>query len=164
MLSCAVRADRIQVLPAGGTAMPSDDHQTDFRSARLAAAVDVANLRRWVSALSGLRHGRDNPAALEERAELLADELSAFTYAVASQPVSFAGRGYRNLIATLPGSEPHLPMLLLAAHYDGPAGSPGADDNASGVAVLLETARLLAGATPRRTVRFVAFTLEEQQS
>jgi Zn-dependent M28 family amino/carboxypeptidase len=125
--------------------------------------VSADNLLRWVDELSGLRHGSENPAALEERAVVIEQLLGGFGLEVASQEVPFAGRAYRNLVATLPGSEPQLPMLLLGAHYDGPPGSPGADDNASGVAVLLETARLLAGIAPRRTVKFVAFTLEEPQ-
>lgn len=127
------------------------------------AAIDTARLRRWVGEVSGLRHGSDNPAALAECAELIEGLLTGFGLRVISQAVPFAGRSYRNLIATLPGQEPQLPMLLLGAHYDGPPGSPGADDNASGVAVLLEAARLLVGQVPRRTVKLVAFTLEEPQ-
>jgi Zn-dependent M28 family amino/carboxypeptidase len=49
----------------------------------------------------------------------------------------------------------------LGAHYDTVSITPGADDNASAVAVLIEAARLLRGTTFRRTVRFVAFTCEE---
>lgn len=127
------------------------------------AEIDITRLRRWVSALSGLRHGSDNPIALAECAERIEGLLTGFGLTVTSQAVPFAGRSYRNLIATLPGREPNLPMLLIGAHYDGPPGSPGADDNASGVAVLLEAARLLAGQIPRRTVKLVAFTLEEPQ-
>ena len=125
--------------------------------------VNSDNLLRWVGELSGLRHGSENPVALEARAVRIEQLLTSFGIAVVSQDVPFAGRVYRNLVATLPGSAPHLPMLLLGAHYDGPPGSPGADDNASGVAVLLEAARLLAGTAPRRTIKFVAFTLEEPQ-
>ena len=125
--------------------------------------VSSDNLLRWVGELSGLRHGSENPAALEERAVSIEQQLAGCGFEVVSQEVPFAGRVYRNLVATLPGSEPRLPMLLLGAHYDGPPGSPGADDNASGVAVLLEAARLLAGTAPQRTIKFVAFTLEEPQ-
>ena len=125
--------------------------------------VSSDNLQRWVGELSGLRHGGENPLALEERAVCIEQLLEGFGLKVASQEVPFAGRVYRNLVATLPGSDPQLPKLLLGAHYDGPPGSPGADDNASGVAVLLEAARLLAGSAPRCTIKFVAFTLEEPQ-
>ncbi|MEW6214052.1 MAG: M20/M25/M40 family metallo-hydrolase [Nitrospirota bacterium] len=53
--------------------------------------------------------------------------------------------------------------ILLGAHYDAAWGSPGADDNASGVAVLLEAARILSRQKLDTTVQFVAFTLEEPQ-
>ncbi|MBM4135964.1 MAG: M20/M25/M40 family metallo-hydrolase [Nitrospira sp.] len=53
--------------------------------------------------------------------------------------------------------------ILLGAHYDSAWGSPGADDNASGVAVLLEAARILSRQKLDTTVQFVAFTLEEPQ-
>lgn len=52
-------------------------------------------------------------------------------------------------------------ILLVGAHYDSVSGSPGADDNASGVAALLELSRLFAAVTPRVTMRFVAFANEE---
>jgi len=52
-------------------------------------------------------------------------------------------------------------ILVIGAHYDSAEGTPGADDNASGIAGLLELARLTRGAPMKRTVRFVAFCLEE---
>jgi len=52
-----------------------------------------------------------------------------------------------NIIADLPGSNPNAGTLVLGAHYDGTEGSPGADDNGSAIATLLEAARLL-GALP----------------
>jgi hypothetical protein len=76
----------------------------------------------------------------------------------------------RNVGAKLVGSDPGLrdEVILLSAHYDhlGVRGGvlyPGADDNASGVAMLLEVARAIveSGAKPRRTIQFVAFDLEE---
>lgn len=65
-----------------------------------------------------------------------------------------------NLVLEVPGREPGAPILI-GAHYDSVPGSPGADDNASGVAVLLELARLLHGGSPRSPVWLVAFDLEE---
>ena len=66
-----------------------------------------------------------------------------------------------NLILRLPGQRPELAPVLVAAHYDGPLGSPGADDNASGVADLLELARRWAQTPPKRPVWLVAFDQEE---
>ena len=66
-----------------------------------------------------------------------------------------------NLILKLPGVEPKLRPILIGAHYDGPLNSVGADDNASGVAALLELARRWADKSPRRPVWLVAFDQEE---
>lgn len=66
-----------------------------------------------------------------------------------------------NLILRLPGQRPELAPVLVAAHYDGPLGSPGADDNASGVAALMELARRWAQNPPKRPVWLVAFDQEE---
>jgi len=76
---------------------------------------------------------------------------------------TFARRGvtYENVIGTTPHQSPESP-LILAAHYDTVAGSPGADDNASALAVLLDVARELKGTGFKRPVRFIAFCLEEE--
>ena len=66
-----------------------------------------------------------------------------------------------NLILRLPGRQYGLDPLLVAAHYDGPLHSPGADDNATGVAALLELAGHWARQPPRRPVWLVAFDQEE---
>jgi Zn-dependent M28 family amino/carboxypeptidase len=65
-----------------------------------------------------------------------------------------------NLVAEMPAMETGRPILI-GAHYDSVPGSPGADDNASGVAVMLELARLLDREPVRRPVWLVAFDLEE---
>ncbi|RMH76494.1 MAG: M28 family peptidase [Cyanobacteria bacterium J007] len=74
------------------------------------------------------------------------------------------GQPHENLILNLPArpDAPHsLPPLLIGAHYDAVPGSPGADDNATGLAVLLELARFFAATPIRFPLRFVAFDLEE---
>ncbi|ESA33548.1 peptidase m28 [Leptolyngbya sp. Heron Island J] len=70
------------------------------------------------------------------------------------------GRDYYNLCLDLPGRQALSPVVV-GAHYDTVPGCPGADDNATGVAVLLELARQFACLPPRRPVRLVAFDLEE---
>ncbi len=76
----------------------------------------------------------------------------------------------QNIVATLPGVGTHREVIVLAAHYDsrtigpndGSGFAPGANDNASGVAVLLETARILSSRSWNQTIVFVAFAAEEQ--
>jgi hypothetical protein len=69
-----------------------------------------------------------------------------------------------NVIAELPGRDPEAGVLFLGAHHDTQAGSPGADDNAAGVAGLVELARVLAPLPRRRAIRLVSFGAEEQLS
>lgn len=70
-------------------------------------------------------------------------------------------RTHTNLILNLPGSRQSDSVILIGAHYDAVPGTPGADDNASGVAALLELAQAFAAQPPRYPVRLVAFDLEE---
>jgi Zn-dependent M28 family amino/carboxypeptidase len=71
------------------------------------------------------------------------------------------GGTYRNVIACLPDRQPTGAPLIIAAHYDTVPGSPGADDNASGLAVMLEVARDLRAGPLNAPVQFIGFCLEE---
>ena len=72
------------------------------------------------------------------------------------------GGTYHNVVATLPTvQDKKAQPLLIGAHYDTVAGSPGADDNASGLAVMLEAAEQLAQVQLARPVHFIGFCLEE---
>jgi hypothetical protein len=64
-----------------------------------------------------------------------------------------------NIEAEVPGAHPEI--ILVGAHYDSVFGSPGANDNGSGVAATLALARRFASAKPKHTIRFVAFVNEE---
>lgn len=67
-----------------------------------------------------------------------------------------------NVLAERPGTDPTAKAILVAAHFDTVQGSPGADDNASGVAVVLEVARRLRERPTRRTLLLAFFDEEEQ--
>jgi len=129
----------------------------------LSARVREEDLRRWVAEFSGFRHGRLNPEALEETGEHLIHLLTELGLSAERRPFRYRGRTFFNVAASRPGREGDQPALLVGAHYDGMTGTPGADDNASGVAALLAVAKAL-GATPTdRPVEFAGFTLEEPQ-
>ena len=126
---------------------------------------DPDQLRAHVRALSTTFHPRsfDHPANLEAAGDYVRDALRAATPQVIEQEVLVGGSRYRNLIARFgPATGP---LVVIGAHYDsygGPdAHTPGADDNASGVAGLIELAGLMAVAPPARPVELVAYTLEE---
>lgn len=129
----------------------------------LSARVQEEDLRRWVAEFSGLRHGRLNPEALEETGEHLIHLLTEFGLSAERRPFRYRGRTFFNVAASRPGHEDDQPALLVGAHYDGMAGTPGADDNASGVAALLAVAKALSTTPISKPVEFVGFTLEEPQ-
>jgi len=102
------------------------------------------------------------PAALERAGDDIRASLEALGYPVTEQWFADGESDYRNLIATRRGSRLPEQRLLVVAHYDTVANSPGADDNASGVAVLLELAELFKAVACERTLQFVAVNLEER--
>lgn len=71
------------------------------------------------------------------------------------------GHAWRNLIVELRGNENPGDVLIVGAHFDAAPGAPGADDNGSGTAALLELARVLRDRPMKRTVRLIFFNLEE---
>ena len=129
----------------------------------ICSEVNIDRLKQYVRDIEGLRHGWENYISLEEKAVLIETFFRSLEFNVVNQDVPFHGRHYRNIIATKDGTNEDMDWLLVGAHYDAAWGSPGADDNASGVAVLLETAHILSKQEFQRTIQFVAFTLEEPQ-
>ena len=99
------------------------------------------------------------PGTLEAAARYIEERWSAQGYEV--RPITYEAEGVEcaNLEITLPGTSRE--VFVVGAHYDSVHGSPGANDNGSGVAAMLEISRLLAGTRPRTTLRFVAFVNEE---
>lgn len=134
--------------------------------ARLAAdgdgpSPDPARLERRVRELVERFHPRDggHPENMRRAAAWIAAELRATGAAVSEQGFPAAGAEYVNVVAAY-GPETR-DVVVVGAHYDVAGEMPGADDNASGVAGLLELADLLAGATLSRRVELVAFANEE---
>lgn len=128
-----------------------------------ASAADQRRLEAHIHHLAGTLGERNvfRPAALAAAADYVADTWRAQGYTVVHHWYDAAGVRCANLEVTRPGRERTGEILLIGAHYDSVRGSPGANDNASGVAALLEIARQFTGLSPSRTVRFVAFANEE---
>ncbi len=102
-----------------------------------------------------------NAERLERAADFIFDQFGSFGYQVTRQSFLFRGKTYYNVVAELTGKSFPGKILVVGAHYDSVHTTPGADDNASGIAGLLALSRLLAGTPLNKTVRFVAFALEE---
>jgi hypothetical protein len=123
----------------------------------------IKALRRHVHVLSAEFGERSavRGGGLDRAKNYVRHTFEAAGLSVAQQAYEYRGRLVANLIADLPGAPADIPPLLIGAHCDTVTGTPGADDNASGVAVLLELARRVVTNRPGAGVRFVAFTLEE---
>lgn len=126
--------------------------------------VLAERLRRHVFELARSERNVQTPAQLERSARYIEAVLAGYGLDPAAQRFESAGHPVRNIEAAIPPSAPQqAPAIVVGAHYDTVPGSPGANDNASGVAALLELARLLADDVPPagRAIRLVAFVNEE---
>ena len=97
---------------------------------------------------------------LQQAERYISEQLRSYGYTIEFQPYTAEGKIVKNIIATKKGTHSPHEIVLTGAHYD-TCFNPGADDNASGVAGLLELARMVSAKQNGRTVRFVAFVNEE---
>jgi Zn-dependent M28 family amino/carboxypeptidase len=100
-------------------------------------------------------------SSMESTVSYLEKVLSDLGYTVQRQEFRSYQVTSANLEVEIPGSQYPEEIIVIGAHYDTVADCPGANDNGSGVAALLELSRLLASSTPQRTIRLVAFANEE---
>jgi hypothetical protein len=108
----------------------------------------------------GERH-LDRPHALEAAADYIRTTWTSHGWPVAEERFEVGGQTATNLFVEQKGSGEPEAILVVGAHYDSAPGTPGANDNGTGVALLLEMARILKEETFQRTIRYVAFVNEE---
>lgn len=120
-------------------------------------------LEAHVKALAGEIGERNvfRPAALQAAADYIGSQWRGQGYQVVPHVYETRGMRCANLEIERKGKVHSHAILLIGAHYDSVVGSPGANDNGSGVAAMLEISRLFAAVEPAMTVRFVAFVNEE---
>ncbi len=143
--------------------MPGRSYAGPLPPLALEEAEIQHRLEEHVRALAG-RIGERNmfrPAPLEAAARYLERALVSLGYGVEAQAFEAREQVVRNVEAALGGGSLAGEIVIVGAHYDSVIGSPGANDNASGTAAVLELARLLRGRASARTVRFVFFVNEE---
>jgi len=122
----------------------------------------AARARQRVETLARLHPSRNGvfPARLARAAAYVEQEFRSLGYEVHSQRFHALGDEFCNLVVELPG-ERESSVIVIGAHYDTVIGTPGADDNASGVAGVLELASLLQNVPLRHPVMFAAYANEE---
>ncbi len=114
-----------------------------------------------VERLQGVRHSNANPAQLENARNYIRSQMIDRQLPVSEQTFTWVGSQGVNLIASLAGAQQANAYYIVDGHYDTVIGTPGADDNASGTAGMLEVMRVLSQFNVEREIRFVGFDKEE---
>lgn len=124
-------------------------------------SVSVDRIREHIQELEGIRHPIADSEALDRAAAYVYTSLQSLGYEMSEHSFKEGDREFQNIIATCSGTRYPEERLIVLAHYDTVSTTPGADDNASGVAVLLELATVLKAIQFDRSLQFIAVNLEE---
>lgn len=126
----------------------------------LTGYCDTIALRTTIEKIYGSRHF-SNSKHLSGVRNYLTDKFSSMGYELILQPVRIKDVTGENIIAIKKGHSGERKKIVLSAHYDTPPGSPGADDDATGIAALLEIANSFKDKSFAFDMEFAAFDLEE---
>jgi hypothetical protein len=139
--------------PYAGKLDPLDPFQEHLRD----------NLKVHVEKLAGEIGERNmqHYDGLNRAADYIRQTLEQREYTVSEDTYQVSGRTVRILYTEIPGAKNKVQPFVIGAHYDSVAGSPGANDNASGVAAVLELARILKNDTPNHSILLAFFPNEE---
>ena len=123
--------------------------------------VDAERLYQHVLKIEGVRHPIVNPQKLNQTADYILSEFQKYGLNTNEQTFEVEGTDmvFRNIEGYI--GDDTKPEILVTSHYDTVRNAPGANDNGSAIAAMLETARVLASENHSGNVRFVSFTLEE---
>jgi len=147
------------------TAVPGKPHRGPLPPLTPEEAALAASLKRHIATIAAREHNVAHYDELEKVARYIEAALTSLGYAVGRQEFSADGKPVRNIDVTVePARENADPeVIVVGAHYDSAPGSPGANDNASDAAAVIELARLLRdldGSAGKR-IRLVLFVNEE---
>ncbi len=133
----------------------------DGRTSDKKIMISIENLKGHVQNIHFDRNPYDHYRELEQAAQYIEREFLKSGWEVKEDRFQWEGRSYKNIVAEKKGTISPNRVFILGAHYDTVPGSPGADDNASAIAVLLEVASNIQTVPLGCTVRLIAFSLEE---
>jgi len=127
----------------------------------IVAAVDSTNLINDLTFIEGIRHRTTGFTHLEETKDFIEDRFIENDLQVRRHEFTYGDYGAANIIGKLPGQTEEEVVFIIDGHFDTVLKSPGADDNGSGVAGMLEAMRVLSAYDFKRTIKFIGFDLEE---
>lgn len=142
------------------------DVVADSRISGWVAKVAKANLTASIQSLQNFKTRYTSTGGCQGAGTYLYSRFAQMGFSCSYEPFAFSGISTRNVVARLPGKKYPGQNVIVCAHYDSISNkpyllAPGADDNASGTAAVLEIARILAGASFEYTVKFICFSAEE---
>jgi hypothetical protein len=145
------------------TKMPGSSHSGPLQPLSSEEREVCNNIKQHISVLAEKIGERNiwKYVNLKASASYIEKAITEMGYEVKKQEYMVMGEHVENLEWELTSERHPEEIILVGAHYDSVSGSPGANDNASGVAAVLEIARLLKTETLSRTIRFVTFVNEE---
>jgi Peptidase family M28 len=147
------------------TGVPGTPHRGALPPLTSEEAALAERLKRHIATIAAREHNLVHDAELENVARYIESALASYGYAAKAQTFFVGGKPVRNIDVIIEAqsalSAPD--VIVVGAHYDSAPGTPGANDNASGTAAVIELARLLRdldGKTQKR-IRLVLFVNEE---
>lgn len=148
------------------TSMPGESFRGTLPPLTADETLLARRLREHIEKIAREEHNTAFPGQLEDAARYIESTLAGLGYAVKQQMFSVDGNRVRNLEVTVrsPGPSPGKPrVVVVGAHYDSAPGTPGANDNATGSAAVIELARALQQMRPEpgREIKLVLFVNEE---
>ncbi|MFX0087266.1 MAG: M28 family peptidase, partial [Candidatus Hodarchaeota archaeon] len=128
--------------------------------------VSIGRLYNHIMALEGIRHPLDSYAALIQAGEYIETRFKQYSLETERHQFSIEGfnQPFFNIIGYLDRKikkQDSIPRVIVTSHYDTVFRSPGADDNASAIAVMLEIAQILKKLDYDHPTQFISFNLEE---
>ena len=132
-----------------------------FQMKNILSQVDIERLYQHILKIEGVKHPIVDQEKLDETADYIKSEFSKYGLKVEEQNFNVEGfdQPFRNIEGYREDSSG--PEVLITSHYDTVMNSPGANDNGSAIAIMLEAARIIAKEEITDNIRFVSFTLEE---
>ncbi len=152
---CVYRVEEIVHMPLRSYSGAFDPLSAEESAVRDNLVKDVGHLATSIGERNMIRYH-----ALTAAADFLESRFRGMGYNVARQTYQVDGREVANIEAIATNSQA-AEIVVVGAHYDSVVGTPGANDNATGVAAVLELARLLTSSPTKRPVTFVLFANEE---
>lgn len=145
------------------TAVPGRSYAGPLPSLTAGESAMAARLKRDVEAIASAPHNIEHPEELEQSAAHIEGVLASLGYAIQRQRFAADGQIVRNIEVVIEPAKPDAGTIVIGAHYDSAGMAPGANDNGSGTAGVIELARRLADlrGKARYRLRLVLFVNEE---